>query len=109
MDFCNRADRAWLFTPFDALKGFREALSQQEIVKAPKKELPEEALEELDRCFRQLEKGALVTLTHYRDGMYVQSTGIVDRIDTDRRTLCLSGIRIPLRDITEIHLPPCML
>ena len=35
----DRANRAKQFMPFDALKGFREALAEKERVTVPKKEL----------------------------------------------------------------------
>ena len=40
--------RAKIFAPFDALKGFREAVSAEEICYAVRPELSEEALEELN-------------------------------------------------------------
>lgn len=43
-----KADRAKIFMPFDAVKGFREALAEKERIIVPKTELSEERKEELD-------------------------------------------------------------
>ena len=42
-----RADRAKIFAPFDALKGFKEALAAQEVIIVPKVELSEDQKEVL--------------------------------------------------------------
>ena len=44
--------RAKQFMPFDALKGFQEALRSKEQPTEPRKELPEDWAEELDRRLR---------------------------------------------------------
>lgn len=54
-----RADRAKQFMPFDALKGYREALKERERIKAPKRDLSEDYMEELDRKFHQIKKNDL--------------------------------------------------
>ena len=41
-------ERAKIFMPFDALKGFREMLQNQEIIKVEKKELSEDKIKEID-------------------------------------------------------------
>ena len=44
----DQANRAKQFMPFDALKGFREALAEKEKLLVPKKELSEERKAELE-------------------------------------------------------------
>ena len=66
-----RAERAKQFMPFDALKGFREALEEKERIVVPKRELSEEQKEELDLKMRQVRKGDIITVEYFHDGEYV--------------------------------------
>ena len=52
----NKVARAKQFLPFDALKGFQEALREKEIEYEEKRELSEEVLIELNNKFNQIEK-----------------------------------------------------
>ena len=61
----DRASRAKQFMPFDALKGFREALMEKERVYVPKKELSEERKAELDIMLRQIREN--VDRTDWRE------------------------------------------
>lgn len=58
----DRANRAKQFMPFDALKGFREALEEKERIVEPKRELSEEQKEEPDFKLRQICKNNITTL-----------------------------------------------
>lgn len=53
MAYNKRADRAKLFAPYDALKGYREALIAKEKIIVPRKDLSEEVKDDLDIKFRQ--------------------------------------------------------
>ena len=58
-------ERAKIFAPFDALKGFREMLVEEEIIKEPKKELSEDLIIYLSNMINSLEVGMLVEVKHY--------------------------------------------
>ena len=58
----DRVSRAKQFLPFDALKGFSEALREKEIEYEERKELSEESLVELNDKFNQIEIGRCVRL-----------------------------------------------
>ncbi len=98
----DRSNRAKQFMPFDALKGFREALLEKERILVPKRELSEEQKEELDFQLRQLHKMDMVTVEYYQDGEYVQMTGIVTYIDTTGRMLRIVNTKIDFEDISVI-------
>ena len=57
------SDRAKIFAPYDALKGFKEMLKEQELPKEEKKTLSEEQLLELNDTLLSLEKfaGSIIT------------------------------------------------
>lgn len=98
------ADRAKLFIPFDALKGFREALAERERLAVPRRELSEDSAEKLDQKLRRLRPGDMVTVLYYKEGEYVEQAGLVSRIDGARRTLRIVGTEIPFDEIAGIRI-----
>lgn len=100
----DRGNRAKQFMPFDALKGFREALTEKERIRVPKRELSEEQKEELDCKLHQIHRMDIVTVTYFRDEEYVQVTGVVSGIDESSRVLKIVNTRMPFDDISEIYL-----
>lgn len=98
-----KADRAKIFAPFDALRGFREALAAKEHIAVPRIELSEEAKDELDRKIREIQMSAMVTVVFFHSGDYVKTTGMVSRLDVNCRFLQIVNTKIPLDDIYDIQ------
>ncbi len=98
----DQADRAKQFMPFDALKGFREALAQKERIIVPKRELSEEQKEELDFKLHQIQKKDMVTVEYFQNGEYVQVMGVVSRIDITCKVLVIVNSRIAFDDISDL-------
>lgn len=99
----DRSSRAKQFMPFDALKGFREAVAEKERIIAPKRDLPEENEEELDWKLRQIQKDNIITVKYFYDREYVQITGAVTRIDDASRTLDIANTRIAFTEIFDLY------
>lgn len=99
----DQATRAKQFMPFDALKGFREALAEKERYLVPKKELSEERKAELDSILHQIHRMDVVRAEYFHDGEYVQVTGEVSGIDEIRRILKIAGMGIPIDDISDLQ------
>lgn len=97
-----KADRACQFAPFDALKGFREALHEKERIIVPKKDLSEDQKELLDYQLHQLQIGTIVTVTYFCDGHYEKITGMVSEISPSCRMLSIVRQRISFDDIVDI-------
>lgn len=104
MAFNTRADRAKIFAPFDALKGFQETLVSKEETHSAKAVLSDEAMEEIDFMLRNLSAGELVTVTFYSiaDMAYLKITGEVTGISGSSRMLSIENTRISFDDIREI-------
>ena len=85
-----RASRAKQFLPFDALSGFKEALKEKEIKKEAKIELSEDSLQELENKLNELEKGSIIKLTYYKNNRYIETIGIITKIDYLRKKIILS-------------------
>lgn len=111
MDLSNRAK---IFAPFDALRGFNFATMATEAEKAllPKVELSEDLQNELDRKLRQLRTGETVTVSYFTQerqignldlGYYRSETGQVQGIDEYGGALILSDASIPLVDIRDLQ------
>ena len=99
----DRVSRAKQFLPFDALKGFSEALREKEIEYEEKKELSEESLVELNDKFNQIEIGRSVRLRFYRNGKYVEAYGRVTNIDYIRKKIQIDkNVNINTSDIISI-------
>lgn len=88
--------------PFDALKGFREAVAEKERIMVPKRDLAEEKKEELDWKLRQIQKEDIITVECFQDREYLQVTGMVTRIDNASRTLEIANMRIAFIDISDL-------
>lgn len=100
----DRSNRAKQFMPFDALKGFREALREKEKIVVDKRELSEEQKEELDYKLRQIHKMDMITVEYFQEGEYVQTTGVVTRIDENSRVLKIVNKKINFDDISDLRM-----
>ncbi len=120
--------RAKIFSPFDALKGFTEAVEAKDEVYVERIELSEDECAALDNIIGELrelvcngsavrENNVTVTVTHfvpcvdennesygYR-GQYVETTGVVCCVDTTvRKTITVDGKQICFADILRIEM-----
>ena len=99
----SRVSRAKQFLPFDALKGFSEALREKEIEYEEKRDLSEESLVELNDKFNQIEKGTYVKIKYYKNGRYIDLEGIITNIDYIKKKIQINkDININTCDILSI-------
>lgn len=105
MAYRSRADRAKIFAPFDALKGFHELLVAQEQIIVPRKELSEDMKQELDYKLLHLDGHPIITIAYYSiaDANYLQVTGKVAKISLSSRILQVVNTRISFDDIQTIE------
>ena len=99
----DKIQRAHIFSAFDALKGFREMLKEQERVIVPKRMLSEDDLEILNQKIHAIEKGMMVTLIYFENGDYVKKTGRVAKISFDENYIQIVKTKIPLKSIVDIQ------
>ncbi|MDO4467641.1 MAG: YolD-like family protein [Bacillota bacterium] len=101
----NNTSRAKLFIPFDALKGFREILSEKEKIVVEKRILSEDDLEELNRTIHTLEKGMIVEITYYDGKDYIYLEGVLSKIDLEySKYIQIVKQKIPLECIVNIKI-----
>ena len=99
----DRENRAKQFMPFDALKGFREAVAEKEREITEKRELSEERKAELDLRLHAIQKGDRITAEYFRDGAYVTQTGYVTKIDKMCRVLNLEEQEVPFDALSDLR------
>lgn len=99
----DKADRAKQFMPFDALKGFRDALKEKEKIIVPKIELSEEAKDALDRKLHQMQRNDIVTVVYFEKDEYLKVTGMVSRLDVTARILAIVNTKIAFENIYDIQ------
>ena len=99
----DREIRAKQFIPFDALKGFREAMAEKERIIVPKRDLSDEQKEELERKIRQIQKKDIITVEFFQNREYMRVTGMVTRIDGASRVLEIVNTRIAFTDISDLR------
>ena len=120
---CGR--RAKIFAPFDALAGFSARIAAKEAVYEEKRILTEGEREELDRKLSVLmkltansrmakENSIRIEVTRYvpcddpeneeygKRGTYETASGILRKVDVQRRQVLLDNEIIPIADIVEI-------
>ncbi len=110
-------DRAKIFTPFAALKGYEEAIAAKQKIVVPRIELSEESKEYLDlqlvKLERLLRKGQppMITVVYFQKGKvdnkdggeYIQFTGLAAKLDRNSRILQIVDKRLRLEDIYQIE------
>jgi hypothetical protein len=119
--------RAKIFSPFDALKGFDEAVASKDVLYEKKRELSEEDAQRLNQLLSVLrgltinsrkarENHVQASVTYYVPcedadseaykvmGTYVKKMGTVRSVDSDvYRIIQIDGYRIPIADIINIE------
>jgi hypothetical protein len=110
-------DRAKIFAPFAALKGYEEAIAAKQKIIVPRIELSEESKEYLDlqlgRIDRLLIQGQhpIITVVYFQldkgsneaGGEYIQFTGMVSKLDHSSRILQIVEKRLRMNDIYSIE------
>lgn len=111
MDLGNRAK---LFSSFDALRGFDLALlaKQAERQLTVRRDLLDDAQDELDCKLHMLQAGMKVSITYFRMekrigdmevGTYITETGVVEEVDPQENAIVLRTAFIPISDIAELN------
>lgn len=95
-------NRAKIFMPFDALKGFKEAIKEKERIVVEKKEMTEDLYEELNLEFKKIKRGSIVKVIYYSKDEYIEYTGMVSEVNESARYIKVVKEKISLDDILSI-------
>ena len=97
-------DRAKLFLPFDALKGLQEHLRRVEKIKEDKLVLSSDINDDLNNKFNNLKVGDNILIKYYYNLEYIESSGIIKKIDYDNRNIYLMNSIINVDDVVDIQI-----
>lgn len=98
-----KAERAKLFVPYDALKGYRSLLQAKEKIIVPRITLMQDTCEILDRKLRQLSIGSIIQIVYYDGEHYISLEGMVSKIDlVYKKQIQIVRQKVSIKDIVEI-------
>ena len=100
----NKSDRARQFMPFDALKGYKEAIKEKQKIIVEKKELSEDDAIVLSRKLNEIKKGDMIKVIYYLDSQYICIEGMLSKINIDERYLMIVKTKIPFIDIKSLDI-----
>lgn len=109
----SREDRAAQFSPFAALTGYNDAISETQRLTESRRELDENKKAELDEKLSALaakiDERPVVRITYFKEdekkdgGAYITVEGIVKKLKEYEKILQLEdGTQIPIRDVIEL-------
>lgn len=98
------ADRAKIFAPFDALKGFKEALKEKEKIVVEKRIISQEEKEKIGNILKEIKKNDMVEIIYFNNGEYIKVKGIVSKIDLVYLKITIVTTKIDFNDIYKINL-----
>lgn len=101
-----RAERAKIFSPFDAMKGLQEALRDREErhLRVERHDISEEQAEHNSRVFLKLRRGMKVEIDCYCAFHNVTKCGRITDVSCTFRWLKLDGEQIYFEDIYSIEI-----
>lgn len=112
----NINNRAKIFSPFAALRGYEEEIRSEgrDHLKGSRIELSNEEQGKLSEQLQKITKGMRVAIRYFEDGFYENIEGVVLRIDPIEQVVCLQAaevgalekdipIEIAFRDILQIR------
>lgn len=97
-------ERAKQFLPFEALKGFKEAIRMIENKGDTKKELSEDNKNDINNILKKLDKGNKVKVKYYYLTEYIEVISNFLKIDEINKVLYLKDTKINIEDIISINI-----
>ena len=100
----NRETRASLFAVFQTYHGFSQDIEKSTKVAIKRKELCEDALEELNRKVKCIQPGKMIKIVYYEKDGYYELEGMVAKIDLEyTKSIQIVNKTIRLIDIIKIE------
>ena len=100
----NKSDRARQFMPFDALKGYKEAILEKQKVIVEKKEVSEDDAIVISRKLNQIKIGDMIKIIYYDMDEYLCVEGLISKVNIDEKYLMVVKRKISFEDIKDIEI-----
>ena len=99
----DRDFRAKQFMPFDALKGFYELIDNEKTIINSKKLLSEDMESTLNAKLNKIVKGDKVIIKYYYNVDYIETTGVINKIDYIHKKIYILNSIVNFEDILNIE------
>lgn len=108
------SDRAKIFSPFAALRGYEKMIQSKEQMRVNRRYLSEEEGDEINRKLIALKRGDRISVTSFHadpgsdgsggmaEGAYQTISGIVSKIDADTGVMWIDGVGVSIESISRI-------
>lgn len=100
----NNVERARIFHPFAALKGYEEALREIERIVENRKDLSNDDKDVLDNKIKNIKIGDMVSVKYYYGFEYIETIGIFKGIDKICKQIQVLNSKIDFDDILDINI-----
>ena len=97
------SQRAKIFTPFAALKGFEELIREQENTYDEMPELSDDQYEDLNFAVNNVRIGDMVTVKYFRDHKIRTLFGVVIKLSKEKRFINIKEEKIGFEELIEIE------
>lgn len=99
-----KLDRAKQFMPFDALKGFNEALREKEKVYDRRVVLAEDKVDEINKILSSIKINDYIEITYYSDGKYNVNRLKVKKLAFKVNKLYINDKVIYFKDLKDVKI-----
>ena len=96
--------RAKIFTPYAALKGFEDLIREQENTYDEMPELSDDQYEDLNYAVSSIRIGDDITVKFFRDYHIRTVIGVVPKLEPQKREIWIDRKRIAFEELIEITL-----
>ena len=97
-------ERARQFMPFDALKGYKEAILEKQKVIVEKKEVSEDDAIVISRKLNQIKIGDMIKIIYYDMDEYLCVEGLISKVNIDEKYLMVVKRKISFEYIKDIEI-----
>lgn len=96
-------ERARIFMPFNALRGFDEAIRKKERIVVKPKILSDDEKDDINYKLKQIKKHMIIEIIYNDNNECVKVKGIVSKIDFDNKYLVIVKNKILFDTIVDIN------
>ena len=100
----DRLDRAKQFMPFDALKGFREAIRSKEIQVEGKTTIDEDNATNINNILNKLKVGLRIEVTYYEEYKYITKIIDIKKLSFQSGKIIINNNIIYFDDLKDIKI-----
>ena len=98
------SQRAKIYTPFAALKGFENLIREQENTYDEMPELSDDQYEDLNFAINNIRAGDSITIKYFKDYKIRTLSGSITKLSKEKRYISVNGNMLSFDELIEIDL-----